>query len=136
MEITATTNDLSQILGTGPSLGKDDFLKLMVSQLQHQDPLDPLSNEAFVAQLAQFSALEQMQNLNETFAGFSGHARMANAAMLIDQNISFVNDADAVEVGTVQGVELTEDEVFLTVDGGRRVSLEQVRSVQGQPVSE
>ena len=45
-------------------LGKDAFLRLLVTQLNYQDPLSPMQNEAFVAQLAEFSALEQMQNIN------------------------------------------------------------------------
>ncbi|MBD3336929.1 MAG: flagellar hook assembly protein FlgD [Candidatus Eisenbacteria bacterium] len=47
-------------------LGKDGFLRLLLTQLSHQDPLNPMDNEAMVAQLAQFSSLEQMQNLNAT----------------------------------------------------------------------
>ena len=47
------------------NLDKDDFLRLLVAQLRSQDPLQPVTNEAFVAQLAQFSSLEQMQNINE-----------------------------------------------------------------------
>lgn len=48
------------------ALGKDEFLKLLTSQLQQQDPTQPMDNTAFVSQLAQFSSLEQMSNVNDT----------------------------------------------------------------------
>lgn len=47
------------------TLGKEDFLQLLITQLRYQDPLSPMQNEEFVAELAQFSSLEQMQNVNE-----------------------------------------------------------------------
>jgi len=49
-------------------LGKDDFLKLLTVQLQHQDPLEPQDNTEMVAQLAQFSSLEQLENMNQNLA--------------------------------------------------------------------
>lgn len=48
-------------------LGRDAFLKLLTTQLAHQDPFDPVQDTEFIAQLAQFSSLEQMSNLNEVF---------------------------------------------------------------------
>src|SRR5690554_352678 len=54
------------------AMGKDAFLQLLVNQLRHQDPLSPVDDKEFLAQMAQFSSLEQMQNLNQSFAsGFN-----------------------------------------------------------------
>jgi flagellar basal-body rod modification protein FlgD len=54
-------------------LGRDEFLKLLVTQLENQDPLSPQENGAFVAQLAQFSSLEEAQNLSSSFDGFANN---------------------------------------------------------------
>jgi flagellar basal-body rod modification protein FlgD len=54
--------------GSLKQLGKDDFLQLLVTKLKNQDPLNPMDDEAFVAELAQFSSLEQLQNLNDSLS--------------------------------------------------------------------
>lgn len=71
-------------------LGKTAFLELMIAQIQNQDPLEPAKNEAFIAQLAQFSSLEGIQNLNESMDGLVGSMRAGltmDAAALVGRNV-------------------------------------------------
>lgn len=84
------------------TLGKDDFLKLMIAQLQNQDPLNPMDNQAFVAQLAQFSNLEQLQQVNSGINSLSIGQAGANqqaATNLVGRDITFKSD----QVGWKQG---------------------------------
>lgn len=61
---SSTVNTTTSTAQGKASLGKDDFMKLMISQLKNQDPLNPMDGTQFSAQLAQFSSLEQLSNLN------------------------------------------------------------------------
>jgi flagellar basal-body rod modification protein FlgD len=76
------------------NLGKDDFLKILVTQLTHQDPTQPMQDRDFIAQMAQFSSLEQMQNLNKEFSRVAGLIAMSQATALIGKTVDI-----AVNVG-------------------------------------
>jgi flagellar basal-body rod modification protein FlgD len=62
---TAATDTTTSAIPKKDALGKDTFLSLLVTQLQHQDPLQPTDNSEFLAQLAQFSSLESLQQIKE-----------------------------------------------------------------------
>jgi len=68
------TSRLKEIPGTG----KDEFLNLLITQLQYQDPLNPVDDKEFISQMAQFSALEQMQNLNKSFSATKAFGMIGN----------------------------------------------------------
>lgn len=69
----------------GGEMGKDQFLQLLVTQMQYQDPLDPQDNAEYVAQLAQFSALEQMTNMNVAMETLGNIALNMNTSMMVGQ---------------------------------------------------
>jgi flagellar basal-body rod modification protein FlgD len=84
------TQDLQrqgEIRKSKDSLGKDDFLKILVAQLTHQDPTQPMEDREFVAQMAQFSSLEQMQNLNKEFSRVANIVALSQAASLIGKTV-------------------------------------------------
>jgi len=76
---------------TKGELGKDEFLKILVAQLQNQNPLSPMNDESFIAQMAQFSALEQMKSLNTSFSAGQAYNLIGRTvyAEIYDQNTSF-----------------------------------------------
>ena len=67
------------------ALGKDAFLQLLVTQMQYQDPLDPQDNGEYLAQLAQFSALEQMTNVADGLSGVSNLVSNIDTSVLVGQ---------------------------------------------------
>ena len=82
-EVTNTINSWDSTAAQGKSvLGKDDFMKLMLSQLKYQDPLNPMEGTEFSAQLAQFSSLEQLTNMNEALEN------SINANYLLAQSVN------------------------------------------------
>ncbi|WP_164670366.1 flagellar hook assembly protein FlgD [Virgibacillus doumboii] len=60
------SNQPSTVRTPSPDLGKDDFLKILMTQLQHQDPTSPMKNTEFISQMASFSSLEQMMNMTKS----------------------------------------------------------------------
>lgn len=93
--------DLYAASGNG-TLGKDTFLKLLTTQLQHQDPLNPMDNSEFVAQLSQFSSLEQLTNANDNLLNMAvGMNSVGNATMvnLIGKEVKAVGDGFSYQKG-------------------------------------
>lgn len=107
--VTETTPSNTSKDMTGKSeLGKDAFLQLLVAQMENQDPLEPTSDTEYIAQLAQFSSLEQMQNLNQSLAN-------QNAFGMVGKNV-------IVAVGSSEGKvveEIAGRVQYVTVENGK-----------------
>ena len=101
-------------------LDRDAFLLLLMEQIRNQDPLDPMDNSAMVAQLAQFSALEQMNNLNAGVQALSTSLQQSLSFMagssMIGRTVTWFNE-EGPQKGVVEAVTLNDGNVQLRVDG-------------------
>jgi flagellar basal-body rod modification protein FlgD len=85
------------------SLGKDDFLKLLITQLTYQDPTSPMEDKEFIAQMAQFSTLEQMTSMANDFSLLTSMLMGNEATSALGKNVEIV-EGDRVIQGMVQAV--------------------------------
>ncbi len=83
-------------------LGKDDFLKLLMAQLTHQDPMEPMDNSQFIAQMAQFSSLEQMYNVSNGFNKMASIMQSNEAAGTLGKVVELDVEGEQVS-GVVEG---------------------------------
>ncbi len=110
-------NDITDELTGGQDLGKDEFLELLVTQLRHQDPLDPMDDKEFIAQTAQFSSLEQMQNFNSNIKDLMDYQKLGEASSLIDREVQVLDSASGESItGRVDRVVKNDGDYKLVVD--------------------
>jgi flagellar basal-body rod modification protein FlgD len=108
------------------SLGKDDFLKLLITQLSYQDPTAPMDDKQFIAQMAQFSTLEQMTSMSADFAKLTSMLSGSEASQALGKNVELI-DGDRVVQGAVKAV--TRDDVPQVLVNGAYYNWNQVRKV-------
>ena len=121
------------------TLGRDAFMQLLVNQLKNQDPLQPTQNEDFVAQLAQFSQLEGIDEINDNIVGLAvlqqGNAQLAQlteASALIDKSVTYFNPSSGLQsTGTVDSVRIEDGFALLNI-GGESVPLANLVEVTNQ----
>jgi len=101
-------------------MDKQGFLQLLVTQLRYQDPLNPMDDREFAAQLAQFSALEQMTEQTKW-------SKMTFGLGLVGQKVTFKDDADGkLYEGVVRAVKVVDGRPALSLDGDKEIDIEQV----------
>jgi flagellar basal-body rod modification protein FlgD len=130
-EVIAKAAQLKNALGE-QELGRDAFLTLLINQIQHQDPLEPVENSQMIAQLAQFSALEQTANMATALENLTGNIdqlNFINASNLLGREIVGLDTEGALIQGEVQHVQLNGSVVMLTVND-RLVSMAGVQSIR------
>lgn len=112
----------------GNTLGKDDFMKLLVTQLQHQDPLNPMDDREFISQMAQLSSLEATNNLAKTIQTVSNSQQQMQALQMVGHNIQYTDSTGALKQGQVSAALLDPSGTSLMV-GTTAVPLSSVQAV-------
>jgi len=115
MEVDSFNKTVNAGRGAKPALDKDDFLKLLITQLQHQDPTAPVDDKEFIAQMASFSSLEQITNMSQGFQRLSGLLASSEAAQVLGKNVE-IADGDAKVTGVVDRV-IRGDNPMVGVNG-------------------
>ncbi len=129
--VIETLNTIGEQNSSAPSsqVDKTTFLKLMVMQLQHQDPTDPMDSAGFMTQLAQFNTLEQQINLNDQFEAFLSFQALTQATSMIGKEVQAIAagvDGAAFVNGTVEEVILVSGVPVLKLSSGDEVPIQMV----------
>lgn len=116
-ETASSSSSLSATSESGGSLGKDAFLQLLVTQMKYQDPLNPQDNSEYIAQLATFSQLEEMQNMSNTLQ-VSQASSLTGETVIMKTKSSVTGELTYV-TGTVDYVVIENSKAYLCINDSK-----------------
>ncbi|MGG3279710.1 flagellar hook capping FlgD N-terminal domain-containing protein [Paenibacillus solani] len=124
--------NVSNKSGNGQELGKDQFLSILITQLRNQDPLQPMQDREFIAQMAQFTSLEQLMNINTQLTAMS--QSLGAASSLIGKQISWMftpedGSGTIMKSGIVDSIIVREGIHYAQV-GGSEVALDEIIKIE------
>lgn len=109
-------------------LGQQQFLNLLVTQLQHQDPLQPVDQQEFISQLAQFSVVEGLERLNVRFDDLVQLQTLSQGADLTGRFVEYVSESGDVLAGRVEESRVVDGTLIVAING-EPVELKQIHAI-------
>lgn len=128
--VDKTGTDLATSAQQGLTANKQDFLQLLVAQMTNQDPLSPMDNQQFVAQLAQMQSLEELMSINKLSSSVLQQQQISSSSNLIGKSVFAKDDFGGIVTGVVEKVQIVGGDVRLVV-GGTNVSISTVQEISG-----
>jgi len=120
----------SPVVKSQKTLGSEDFMKLLAVQFQTQDPMKPMEDTAFIAQMAQFTSLSQSQAMTAEMVKLSGNQQLAAANSFLGKDVVIDDGKGGQVTGTVSGVHIDATEGPMLVVGNEAYTLSSVLYVQ------
>ena len=115
------------------TLGADDFMKLLTTQLTAQDPMNPMKDTEFIAQMANFSSLEQMRGLSKSFDSFASEQKLTSAPAYLGRQVTVLDAVEGQISGVVDAITL-KDGVPAVVIGGKSYETKLITGITTPPL--
>ena len=125
----------NQVKSTKNQLQTADFIKMMLTQLQNQDPLEPAKNQEILAQMSQIGQLQTSTQLQDTLKGLTLQNQLGSAGNLIGKLVQGLDENNDNVVGLVDSVRVENNQVFLELDSGKTLSMGNVTSIAAAPAN-
>ena len=122
-----------QVKSKGMELKTEDFIKMMITQLQNQDPLEPAKNQDLLAQMSQIGQLQSSTSLQESLKGMVLQNQIGSASALIGKTVQGLDGQDDPVTGLVNSVKVGADGVSLELDNGKSLMLSRVTQIAPMP---
>ena len=114
---SSTSSSSSSEDGDSTVLDKTAFMQLLLAQMQNQDPLSPMDTSDYFAQLAQFSMLEQMWNMNESLEQMQSQQQLLQGSAMIGRTVEFNAGDGTTYSGEVSGIQVLSGDIYLDIEG-------------------
>ena len=123
----------NQIKGKNFGLKTEDFIKMMITQLQNQDPMEPAKNQDLLAQMSQIGQLQSATTLQESLKGLVLQSQISSAGGLIGKMVQGLDERNEPVTGLVTSIRVSQDAVNLELDNGKSLALGRVTTIASGP---
>ena len=119
----------TQLQNTKSQLKSEDFIKIMLTELQHQDPLDPAKSQDLLAQMSQISQLQSSTDMQTMLKGLTLQNQIGSAGQLIGKMVAGTDDNSKAVTGQVTSVRVQDSQVYLELDNGNTLRMDKVTTI-------